>query len=367
MKAEVFEFGGGFSIFSAGESHGEIETTVAGCPPNIELSPESFELWLEAGRPGRNPLVTPRNESDLPILKSGVRKDGLTDGRKSPIRIVVESKDTAGRNYRSDLIKPGHGNAAAVAKDGGQIPEGSGRLSVRPLRLGFVLGGVVAKQFLDAEADGVINGIAWVEQVGDIKANVDGTPTFEEVFSSPVSCPDRGASAKIEEYIASLRDAHKSIGARVRYRFSGVPAGYGTPPFAKLQAVLNGALWNINAVRATDLGLGADAVSAIGNEYNDAPVSFSREEGVTTKTNNAGGIQSGMSMGPNMPIEGSVTFHATSSVGNMPTISFAGEESVMDRPDQKDDPCVGLRAPIIVMGVGYCTLAGAALDRRLDY
>jgi chorismate synthase len=115
------------------------------------------------------------------------------------------------------------------------------------------------------------------------------------------------------------------------------------------------------------MGLGWRSVNTVGSQYNDVPVSFSRQDGVTARTNDAGGIQSGMSMGPSMPIEGSVTFHATASVGNMPTISFAGEEAVLDRPDQKDDPCVGLRAPIIVMGAGFCALAGGALDRRLDF
>jgi chorismate synthase len=366
MKPEGYDFGGGYSIYSIGESHGPIVTTIAGCPPGVPLSAEDFLPWLEAGRPGRNALVTPRNEADLPIILSGIRSDGLTDGRKSPIGILTESTDTHGREYQSGLIRPGHGNAAAMAKDGGLIPEGGGRLSVRPLRLAFVMGGVVAKKFLDSETDGQLSGIAWVDKVGGIQAQVDGTPTFEEVFSSPTACPDPEASERIEQLISELQEQRDSIGARVRFRFEGVPTGYGTPIFSKLQSVLFGALGNLNAVRSIGLGIGANAVEMRGSSYNDTPTDFSLEHGVRTTTNHAGGIQSGISMGPAMPIEGIIDFHATSSIGNALTITFQGEPTVLDRPDQKDDPCVGLRAPILGMSIVYATLAGAALEHRLD-
>jgi chorismate synthase len=124
----------------------------------------------------------------------------------------------------------------------------------------------------------------------------------------------------------------------------GVPAGLGEPVFDKLHAELGKAMLSINAVKAFEIGSGFDSVSFKGSELNDE---FIMNDGkITTKTNNSGGIQGGISNGQDITFR--VAFKPVSSIRKAQnSVSKSGEEVTLETHG-RHDPCVLPRAVPIV-------------------
>jgi chorismate synthase len=120
-----------------------------------------------------------------------------------------------------------------------------------------------------------------------------------------------------------------------------VPIGLGEPVFDKLHAELGKAMFSINAVKGVEFGKGFSAVEMRGSEHNDI---FS-EDG-TTKTNNSGGIQGGISNG--MPIEIRVAFKPVATlIQSQESINNEGEKVELAGKG-RHDACVVPRAVPIV-------------------
>src|SRR5690606_8139786 len=135
-----------------------------------------------------------------------------------------------------------------------------------------------------------------------------------------------------------------SIGGIITCVVSGCPAGIGEPVFDKLHADLGKAMLSINAVKGFEIGSGFDGVEMKGSEHND--IFLNDESGVTTSSNNSGGIQGGISNG--MDIIFRVAFKPVATVKkSQQTINSLGE-SVELTATGRHDPCVVPRAVPIV-------------------
>ena len=93
----INSFGHLFRVTTWGESHGPaLGATVDGCPPNVEVSEEMLQVWLDKRRPGQNKNMTQRNEPDAVRILSGVF-DGKTTG--TPIQLMIENTDQRSKDY----------------------------------------------------------------------------------------------------------------------------------------------------------------------------------------------------------------------------------------------------------------------------
>ncbi|MCE2744147.1 MAG: chorismate synthase, partial [Fluviicola sp.] len=146
---------------------------------------------------------------------------------------------------------------------------------------------------------------------------------------------------EMENLIRDIRKEGDSIGGAVRCIIEGVPVGLGEPVFDKLHAELGKAMLSINAVKGFEIGSGFDAISKKGTELND----LFNSNG-TTKTNNSGGIQGGISNG--MPISFRVAFKPVATIMQTQASINREGEIVEIQGKGRHDPCVVPRAVPIV-------------------
>ncbi|MES1997379.1 MAG: chorismate synthase, partial [Pseudomonadota bacterium] len=201
--------------------------------------------------------------------------------------------------------------------------------------------------------------IAWVEAIGGDAidpANFDAA----EIGRNPFFCPDPHAAARWEGLVDAARKAGSSLGAVVACAATGVPAGWGAPLYAKLDAELAAACMGINAVKGVEIGDGFAAARLRGEDNADAMRPGA--EGPQFLANHAGGIAGGISTG--QPVTLRVAFKPTSSILTpVETIDRDGTATeIMTKG--RHDPCVGIRGVPVVEAMVALVLADHKLLHR---
>lgn len=328
-------FGHLFRITTFGESHGgAVGVVVDGCPPGLEISQEEIQKELDRRRPGQSAITSPRKEQDEIHILSGVL-DGKTTG--TPILLLAYNKDAKSEDYLNlkDLYRPGHADYTFQMKYGIRDWKGSGRASARET-LGRVAAGAIAKKYLKEKLG--IEILSYVEQVGDIKTDIDfNTVTMDVIESNIVRCPDMPTAEKMIKVIESVRDEGDSIGGVVRGVIKNVPIGLGEPVFDKLPADLGKAMMSINAVKGFEIGSGFEGVKLRGSQHNDE-FHLNEQGKVKTKTNNAGGTLGGISNGETIYFR--VAIKPVSTIRKKQNTVNINEEEVMLEATGRHDPCV---------------------------
>lgn len=346
-------FGHLFRFTTWGESHGPaLGAVVDGCPPGLTLSEADIQPFLDARRPGTSRFTTQRREPDAVRILSGVF-DGRTTG--TPISLMIENVDQRSKDY-SDVAKayrPGHADYAYDAKYGFRDYRGGGRSSARETAA-RVAAGAVARLVIPE-----VTITAWVESIG---GDAIDPAAFDaaEIGRNPFFCPDAAAAARWEALVDGARKAGSSLGAVVACRADGVPAGWGAPLYAKLDAELASAAMSINAVKGVEIGDGF-AAAALSGEQNADPMRPG-EGGPAFLANHAGGIAGGISTG--QPVTLRVAFKPTSSILTpVETISPDGQATTIATKG-RHDPCVGIRGVPVVEAMVALVLADQKLRHR---
>ena len=154
----------------------------------------------------------------------------------------------------------------------------------------------------------------------------------------------------METYIKQVRKDGDTVGGVITCVAKNVPVGLGEPVFDKLHAVLGQAMLSINAVKGFEYGSGFAGAVLRGSAHND----LYNEDG-TTKTNNSGGVQGGISNG--MDIYFNVAFKPVATImQSQETIDNKGETVTMEGKG-RHDPCVVPRAVPIVEAMTALVLA----------
>ena len=111
-------FGELLTVTSFGESHGPgIGCVVDGVPPQLPLSEEMIQPYLDRRRPGTSKFVTQRKEDDQVEILSGVF-EGQTTG--TPISLLIRNKDQRSKDYGeiANQFRPGHADYTYQMKYG---------------------------------------------------------------------------------------------------------------------------------------------------------------------------------------------------------------------------------------------------------
>lgn len=335
-------FGILFKITTCGESHGgAVGVIIDGCPPGLEISVEDIQAELDRRKPGQSAITSPRKEQDSIYIFSGIF-DNKTTG--TPILLLAYNKDMKPEDYKElkDLFRPSHADYTYQLKYGIRDFRGSGRASARET-LARVAAGAIAKKYLRQLLN--IEIISYVEQVGDISANIDhNTVTLDMVESNIVRCPDSKSAKKMINLIELLKTEGDSIGGIIKGIIRNVPIGLGEPVFDKLSADLGKAMLSINAVKGFEIGSGFAGARLRGSEHNDAFII--KDEKVKIKTNHAGGVLGGISSGEDIYFR--VAFKPVSTINKAQhTVNLKNEPQIL-KAIGRHDPCVLPRAvPII--------------------
>lgn len=352
-------FGTIFAVTTWGESHGPaVGAVLDGCPSGLSLCEEDIQKALNRRRPGQSKMTTPRNEKDQVKILSGLF-EGKTTG--TPICFAVFNEDQHSNDYAeiAKWYRPGHADLSYDLKYGFRDYRGGGRSSARET-IGRVAAGEVARKLLQKVANTEI--LAWVSSIGDVDCppvDLDNI-TLEQIEESPVRCPDKAASDLMENVVLNARQNMDSVGGTVTLLVRRPPAGLGEPVFDRLDALLAQAMLSIPACKGFEIGSGFKAARMHGSKHND--VIFHDETGFHTRTNNAGGCLGGISNGEYIVCR--MAFKPTATISQeQNTASREGENGTLAARG-RHDPCVAVRAPVIVESMAAIVLADLFLQQK---
>jgi len=355
-------FGHLFRITTWGESHGGgVGVVVDGCPPRLKLTEADIQPDLDRRRPGQSKIVSPRKESDTVQILSGTFV-GKTLG--TPICLWVKNEDARSEAYAEMKTKfrPSHADFTYFAKYGIRNWQGGGRASARET-VGRVAAGAIAKKILREKFGVEI--LAYVKQVQKISAEINPDKVkFSEVESNIVRCPDKPAAEKMIRLIEKMRRAGDTVGGIFEVVATGVPIGLGSHVHwdRRLDSALAGAITSIPIVKGVEFGLGFEQTRRFGSAVQDVIEGRDPAGAWLRRTNNAGGLEGGMSNGQPIVIRGAVK-----PISTLPR-PLASADLVTGRPVEKahyerSDISVVPATGVVAEAMACLTLADFALEK----
>jgi chorismate synthase len=320
-------FGRNFRCTTFGESHGSaLGVVIDGCPPGIPLEAGDLQPMMERRRPGTSPMSSPRIESDVVEILSGVFS-GVTTG--APVCMLIKNRDAQPGDYDrlKDVFRPGHADYTYLMKYGIRDYRGGGRSSGRETAARVAAGALALK----------ILGLRGITVEGRV----------EEIHGKTIPCD-------WEEEVRNAAAEQDSVGGIVEVIARGCPAGLGDPVFGKLDAAIASALMGIGAVKGVEIGNGFCAARLKGSEQNDQM----GEEGYLS--NHAGGILGGISNGNEI----------VARIAVKPTPSIASPQQTVDTERKvvsisvkgRHDPCIVPR----IVPVAEAMLALVIVDALIE-
>lgn len=324
-----------FTIF--GQSHAPaIGVTIEGLPAGSPVDLEALQAFLDRRAPGKSPLSTPRRETDVPELLSGLGPDGRTCG--APLTFIIRNGDTRSGDYEGLRYtpRPGHADYPAMLRFGeSRDYAGGGQFSGR-LTAPLCIAGGIALQQLETL------GIRVEAKILSIGKEKD---------------PERFA-----ETILTAAEGGDSVGGVIECAILGCPPGIGEPMFGGLENRIAQAVFGIPAVKGIEFGAGFRAAEMTGSVCND-PFVPGPNGGIRTEGNNHGGILGGMSTG--MPILFRAAVKPTPSIAlEQRSVDMRTGEAVSLRIAGRHDPCIVPRAVPCTEAAAAAALYDALLERR---
>lgn len=307
----------------AGESHGKaISAILEGMPANLELSASDIDAELARRQLGYGRGERQAIEKDRVEILSGIRL-GKTLG--SPISLMINNLDY--ENWKKVMpveadktifqepvtkLRPGHADLTGSIKyDQQDIRNILERASARNT-VTLVAVGAAAKKLLGRFN---IKIFSHVTQIGDVQIKSQLKGDFDELNraaeKSPVRCADERTTEKMKKAIDSAKGKGDSVGGVFDVVVLGVPIGLGSHvhPDRRLSGKLASAVMSIQSVKGVEIGLGFAVAGLPGSLAHDE-IYFENED-YTRRTNNAGGLEGGMTNGEPIIIRGAVKPVAT--------------------------------------------------------
>lgn len=360
---------------TAGESHGpQLTAVVSGVPAGLMISEEQINSDLSRrqsgyGRGGRMAI-----ERDVVKVTGGIRF-GRTLG--TPISLVVENRDWKNWSERmapfgsapEGLVRevsprPGHADLAGAMKtntdDCRNILE---RASARETAARVAASGI-AREFL---AELGVEVFSYVTSVGDVAMEEDDPMTAATQYApldielSEMRCPCPRATEAMKEAVDQAKLDGESLGGTFRVVARGLLPGLGGYASAddRLTGRIGAALFSVPAIKGVEFGIGFDAARRRGSQVHD-PILLDKKKGFTRASNNAGGLEGGMTNG--MPLV------VTAAMKPIPTLMSPLATVNMDTLEaeqaskERSDVCAVPAAAVVAEGEVAFVLAQAYLE-----
>ncbi len=294
---------------NAGESHGRgLMAVVEGVPSGLPVTAEGINVDLIRRQGGYGRGGRMRIEKDRIEFICGVRK-GKTLG--NPLGLLIWNKDW--ENWKDIMAsepgppstervvtrpRPGHADLVGAIKYGhSDIRNVLEKASARETAIRVAIGGV-AKSLL-AEFD--MRVVSYTMDIGGVSAPSPNDPflAYERAEQSEVRCHDPETAKKMVEQIRAAKHKGDSLGGIFEVVVTNVPIGLGTYVQwdRRLSARLAFAAMSIQAMKGVEIGMGFESARRFGSEVHD-DIYFDKATGqFTRKSNNAGGLEGGITNG----------------------------------------------------------------------
>jgi chorismate synthase len=379
---------GRLRFLTAGESHGPaLSATLEGVPAGLPLTADQIALDLARrqrgyGRGARSTSI----EQDRAEILAGVRH-GLTIG--SPILLLIRNRDwenwtlvmqvepltdeqaaelaglvEAGDKRATPItrLRAGHADLAGASKYGfddvrNVLERASARETAARVAAGAVARALLARLDVDVWSH--------TAEVGGVAVTpARATRTREEAEASPLRCLDPEAETRMVARIDEAREAGDTVGGVFEVVARGVPMGLGSHVHwdRRLDGALAGAVMSIPIVKGVEFGLGFAQTRLFGSAVQDVIQRRDADGGWLRGTNNAGGLEGGISNGQSVVIRGAVKPISTLP-RPLPSADLVTGEPVDKAHYERSDISVVPATGVVAEAMVCLTLADFVLDK----
>ena len=372
-------------FLTAGESHGKaLVAILEGVPAGLAIDFDAVtgELRRRQGGYGRGRRMA--IESDRAEALSGIRH-GVTTG--APIALLVPNKDW--ENWQRTMYvepeqpadapgpdrpsvtrpRPGHADLAGVVKYGhADIRNVLERASARETAARVAIG-AVARQLLGRLGTEIVSHVI---SIGSASLPDPLAITYEDARTiradAPLHCVDAEVERRMIAEIDRAREAGDTMGGSFEVIAHGGPAGLGSYVQwdRKLDGRLAQALMSIPAIKAVGIGRGPAVAALPGSRVHDEILptqGASRPSGVGVirPTNNAGGLEGGVTNGEDLRVSGYMKPIATL----MKPLRSVDPATMTESPAtvERSDVCAVPAAAVVAEAMVAFVLADAAIEK----
>ncbi|MBD3256783.1 chorismate synthase [candidate division GN15 bacterium] len=375
-------------FLTAGESHGpQLTTIIDGLPAGLAVDLDRLNFQLSRRQKGYGRGGRMKIEEDRAQIVSGVR-GGWTMG--GPVTLVIVNRDWENWSQIMDPIKPipadlglklerlarettkprpGHADLPGGVKynhhDLRNVLE---RASARETAA-RVAAGSLARQFLESfgvEFASHVIRIGSVPLATDVDTG-DLAAFADKVENSEVRCANKTTEEKMIEAIRQAKKKRDSLGGVVELIVRGLPIGLGSYVQwdRRLDGRLAGAMMSIQSIKGVEIGDGFASAGRRGSQVHDQ-IYFEKDasagsKGFTRRSNNAGGLEGGITNGEDLVIRSAVKPISTLNqpLHTVDVQSKEAAEAMVERTDNCVVPAVG----VICEAMAALVLADAFMDK----
>ncbi len=355
-------------LTTAGESHGKaLCGIIEGLPSNLSLDTEKINNLLALRQSGYGRGARQKIERDCVEILSGVRNK-LTLG--SPLAFLIKNKDY--ENWRVYMapegcdtqkrvltrVRPGHADLTGVIKydqtDARNILE---RASARETAV-RVAAGSIFMQYLECfgvEVSGYVKSVC-----GIADENVYSFEELKRAKSEPLFMLDSEKQSEAMRLLDKLKEEGDTAGGIIEIRVKGLKSGFGScmQYSTKLDAILCAAAMSVQAIKGVEIGLGFKAADLAGSKVHDEIYYDNR---FYRATNNAGGIEGGMSNGEEIVLRAAMKPIPTLMKG-LKTVDYVTKQPTTAAGERSDVAAV-CAAEIVLESAVACALAEVVSNR----
>jgi chorismate synthase len=379
---------GRLRFLTAGESHGPaLAATLDGVPAGLAITAEAIASDLARrqrgyGRGARSTSI----EQDRAEILAGVRH-GLTIG--SPILLLIRNRDWENwtrvmqvepptdeqaaelaalaesgdkRAAHITRLRPGHADLAGALKYGfddvrNVLERASARETAARVAAGAVARALLARLGIDVWSH--------TAEVGGVAIDVArATRSREEAEGSPLRCLDAEAEKAMVARVDEAREAGDTVGGVFEVVASGLPVGLGSYVQwdRRLDTALAAAVMSIPIVKGMEFGLGFAQTRLLGSEVQDVIEGRDATGEWRRHSNNAGGLEGGISNGRPIVVRGAVKPISTLP-RPLPSADLVSGEPVEKAHYERSDISVVPATGVVAEAMVCLTLADFALEK----
>lgn len=365
-----------FRFLTSGESHGiSLNVIIDGVPAGFDIDNEYINAQLAKRQVGYGRGGRMKIETDKAIIKSGVRF-GKSTG--APIAMEIVNKDF--ENWKIPMssspvkqndenlakiaekeitnVRPGHADfAGAIKYDQQDVRNILERSSARETAARVAVGAVakcVLKQF-------GIEGFSYVLQIAEVKADENVVPDEKTIESNDLRLADTNVYEQMKTAIDKAKEDGDTLGGKVEVIYKNLPIGLGSHVQwdRKLDGQLAQAVMSIQAVKAVEIGMGVDVAKTSGKNTHDEV--FFENGKIVRKTNNAGGLEGGITNGENLVVKASMKAIPTMKTP-LSSINLKSKEAISAH-FERSDTCAVSACGVVADAMVATVLVNAFLEK----
>jgi len=361
------------SYQTAGESHGpSLVATILGVPAGVEIDTEVINRELARrqggyGRGGRQKL-----ETDTVEILTGVR---LGKSIGAPITMLVRNRDSRLDDLEATppvyRPRPGHADLAGSIKwlttDCRETLERASARETAARVAACCIGRLMLKQIFDVEVFGFVRSILDAQTGVEVSYDNHAELVMNRDESATYTL-DPKTTDKQCAIIRQTKSDKDTVGGDVECHVFNCPPGVGSSMnwYEKLDSRIAGAVMGIQAFKAVGIGLGGECSRRLGSQLHD-PIAFDSSKtnspslGFVRSSNNAGGLEGGMTNGQPIVVTGTMKPIATLLKG-LPSVDLNTKQSE-DSQYERSDICAVSAASVVMENVVAFEVAAAFIDK----